>query len=1207
MGNAIGKRRPPAGERQNTPEIVSAKTPPKQHKPTIGDCVRVGPQYPIRSSPVVTETTGTLLGRITRLNSSCGKFVTVEWSSGLVESNLRFGERRNFDVVYAPSVDAPGTGSAVDPITEALASTSKSSEAKGCILCRNKKFIGLRVVRGPRWNLNCLVDSFGAGTIIHVHKPGLATVKWDSGRLLECHFTGTVSEEAEILPLIVLERDAKLLIGLRVMRGPSWNYGLEDSFGPGVVTALGNNPRTVVVLWDSNTNGCYRWGEEGNFDLSIAPEAGGNAFPEELLNKSVIRGPNWQWGDDDGNSVGQVILSEKNERGWVCVRWQHGATGSYRWGASGSIDLEPCLPSGDKLLSSSEIVGKTVVRGPDWEYGNQDENESGVVVSVHPEDTQAVLVQWKSTDAWAYRFGASACFDVSLSTTSVPALPSTSNSTTAQGKGQPQLPAPQVAPRIEATPPPSVQPVQAVQPVARTPQTQPQAQRQSISPSVKPDQDLLIEILVSFITATVNEFNLGISPNQAYDLCLQLKDVWGNARLPTREEVSNDIFCLLTGDGDLTLVRELHQAQSATGVANSTLVETTGSTATSTATPTVSTSSSASISNSTLTSKSTTSNPVTATSTPSSTSNSATPTSTATATSTASSTSCSATSTSVSSTATTSTSTSTSTSNSTPTSISCSKKISPNIPLSLPLNFEEQTDALRLFLPEISGRRLAAYCLELSTLIKDTGFPLLDTIKALFLLLSSAKTLPALEDIIGELSNSDDSIPETHPRKCSWNEITNRIRIDVGYRPSSPQYGDQIAREDFSTRRDAFMSALKRRHGEDRQRGFLIDYITSNTTNISYDPERTMEFLKGFESHSAEDLQRTVLIRWSGSDAVDMGGVSKAVLCDFAKKTRREQHYLAFRGDREIAYISLAALGDSDSKTYFRALGKLAGFSLLHISEGFVLPLRLSSAFFSVLLGLPLTFRDLEEMDQALMNGLRRLYESTPEGIVAADQRFELDTEFTFFAPIELKPNGSNIEVTENNAEEFIELVLKLYLGSHAKMQEMLRNFAEGFSELIPSGLLGIFTPKEVQRLVCGDDFPDPRDLFSNLLWTCDGAVLDLGESPRKFSKGTLRDPGSNHQHIYQWLEILLLTVFSREQLALFSRFLTGCDVPPVGGYSSLFDKPVTIHFVATRGEQYPVAHVCSNTLDLSSNYSSQEKLQEHILEAIATQGFQLR
>jgi serine/threonine protein kinase len=56
----------------------------------------------------------------------------------------------------------------------------------------------------------------------------------------------------------------------------------------------------------------------------------------------VVRGPDWNWGDQDGGDGGRGRLTgEVLDEGWLEVRWKGGVVNYYRWGAESKYDLRP--------------------------------------------------------------------------------------------------------------------------------------------------------------------------------------------------------------------------------------------------------------------------------------------------------------------------------------------------------------------------------------------------------------------------------------------------------------------------------------------------------------------------------------------------------------------------------------------------------------------------------------------------------------------------------------------------------------------------------------------------------------------------------------------------------------------------------------------------------------------------------------------------
>ena len=56
-----------------------------------------------------------------------------------------------------------------------------------------------------------------------------------------------------------------------------------------------------------------------------------------VIGMRVVRGPNWKWGDQDGNGGGTIVSNAGD--GWVTVLWDNGTKDGYRVGADGGFDL----------------------------------------------------------------------------------------------------------------------------------------------------------------------------------------------------------------------------------------------------------------------------------------------------------------------------------------------------------------------------------------------------------------------------------------------------------------------------------------------------------------------------------------------------------------------------------------------------------------------------------------------------------------------------------------------------------------------------------------------------------------------------------------------------------------------------------------------------------------------------------------------------
>ena len=81
--------------------------------------------------------------------------------------------------------------------------------------------------------------------------------------------------------------------------------------------------------------------EEEEDDDADGDEDDDVVVPPIHVGDTVVRGPNWKWGNQDGGaSKSGTVVNIVND-GWVRVRWFNSAgENNYRWGAEGCFDLE---------------------------------------------------------------------------------------------------------------------------------------------------------------------------------------------------------------------------------------------------------------------------------------------------------------------------------------------------------------------------------------------------------------------------------------------------------------------------------------------------------------------------------------------------------------------------------------------------------------------------------------------------------------------------------------------------------------------------------------------------------------------------------------------------------------------------------------------------------------------------------------------------
>ncbi|XP_046572271.1 uncharacterized protein LOC124280404 isoform X2 [Haliotis rubra] len=140
----------------------------------------------------------------------------------------------------------------------------------------------------------------------------------------------------------ITTRDNLPPLGSRVVRGPDWMWGDQDSQGPGTVINHDADGPSVWVLWDNGQRNVYRCGVQNEFDVLIVddqPRTFGDSHMVEI-GAQVERGPHWQesYGNQDGGpgSHGTVI---RRKGQIIMVRWDNESIHKYRFGENNMYDV----------------------------------------------------------------------------------------------------------------------------------------------------------------------------------------------------------------------------------------------------------------------------------------------------------------------------------------------------------------------------------------------------------------------------------------------------------------------------------------------------------------------------------------------------------------------------------------------------------------------------------------------------------------------------------------------------------------------------------------------------------------------------------------------------------------------------------------------------------------------------------------------------
>ena len=233
------------------------------------------------------------------------------------------------------------------------------------------------------------------------------------------------------------------------------------------------------------------------------------------------------------------------------------------------------------------------------------------------------------------------------------------------------------------------------------------------------------------------------------------------------------------------------------------------------------------------------------------------------------------------------------------------------------------------------------------------------------------------------------------------------------------------------------------------------------------------------------------------------------------------------------------------------------------------------------LLGGEVTLSDLSELQPEVVRGFTQMlaWDEEEEGATIEDV-FCLSSEGTYKSldgtpvTVDLKENGSGIDVTMENREEYVQLYLNWYVT--LLVEKQYATFARGFWTVVDGFTLRLFSPSELELLVEGEQVINFKALENT------GTVYEGG-----FTKSCVA--------VRRFWDVV--HEFDDDTKRKLLRFVTGASRPPMGGLGRLEPK-LKIQRNGPDSELLPTSATCFNTL-LLPEYSTRGKLKRKLLVAV--------
>ncbi|EMR09144.1 hypothetical protein PNEG_02487 [Pneumocystis murina B123] len=328
------------------------------------------------------------------------------------------------------------------------------------------------------------------------------------------------------------------------------------------------------------------------------------------------------------------------------------------------------------------------------------------------------------------------------------------------------------------------------------------------------------------------------------------------------------------------------------------------------------------------------------------------------------------------------------------------------------------------------------------------------------------------------------------------------------------------------------------------------------------------------------DLKKRFMVKFDGEDGLDYGGLSREFFFLLSHEMFNPFYCLFEYSsvDNYTLQINPHSGINPEHLNYFKFIGRVLGLAIFHrrfLDAFFIV------SFYKMILKKKVTLADMESVDAEFFRSLTWILENDIANVLELTFSTE-DDRFGEVMTIDLKPNGRNIEVTNDNKKEYVELVA--YWRVFKRVEEQFNAFQDGFNELIPQELISVFDERELELLIGGITEMDMDD----------------------WKKHTDYRGYTESDEIIQWFWKCVRS-WDSERKSRLLQFITGTSRVPVNGFKDLQGSDGPRRFTIEKaGEitQLPKSHTCFNRVDLPQYPTYEMLVQKLTLAVEETVGF---
>ncbi|XP_026140486.1 E3 ubiquitin-protein ligase HACE1 isoform X2 [Carassius auratus] len=312
---------------------------------------------------------------------------------------------------------------------------------------------------------------------------------------------------------------------------------------------------------------------------------------------------------------------------------------------------------------------------------------------------------------------------------------------------------------------------------------------------------------------------------------------------------------------------------------------------------------------------------------------------------------------------------------------------------------------------------------------------------------------------------------------------------------------------------------------------------------------------------SNEKLKQGIAVRFHGEEGMGQGVVREWF--DILSNEIINPDYALFTQSAD------------DHLNYFRFAGQILSLALYHRQ---LVNIYFTRSFYKHILGIPVSYQDVSSIDPEYAKNLQWILDNDISDL-GLELTFSVETDvFGTMEEVPLKPGGIAIQVTQDNKEEYVQLVTELRMTR--AIQPQINAFLQGFHTFIPPSLIQLFDEYELELLLSGMPEIDVMDWKKNTEYT---------------SGYDLQEP------VIQWFWEVVENL-TQEERVLLLQFVTGSSRVPHGGFAFLMGgsglQKFTVAAVPYTSNLLPTSSTCINMLKLPE-YPSKAVLRDRLLVAL--------